>query len=188
MRFVLGFLTGIIVAVIALAALAVTYDVAASARESDLESEIFRSIMENSVRAHAGTEGHESWSDDEIHKGFKEYDAMCIICHAAPGKERGPIGKGMRPEPPNLADAAKQWTAAQLFWIVKNGVKMTGMPAFGLTHSDEQIWNIVGFVRRLPVMTPDEYNAMENKSANAVEQKTETKSGGGAHTGEGHRH
>jgi cytochrome c553 len=173
MRFILGFITGIIVTVAALAALAFTYDVAATARESSLDSEILRSVMENSVRAHAGTEGHEAWTDDEVHKGFKEYDAMCVVCHAAPGKERGPISKGMRPQPPNLAEASKQWTPAQLFWIVKNGINMTGMPAFGATHSDEQIWNIVGFVRRLPGMTPDEYNVMESKSASAGERKEE---------------
>ena len=60
-------------------------------------------------------------------KGFKDYDEMCIVCHSAPGKERRPISKGMRPQPPNLAKASTQWTNAQLFWIIKNGVKMTGM-------------------------------------------------------------
>ncbi len=94
-------------------------------------------------------------------KGFKDYDEMCIICHSAPGKERKAISKGMRPEPPNLAETSKRWTTTQLFWIVKNGIKLTGMPAFGATHGDDEIWNIVGFVRLLPEMSADTFRAME---------------------------
>lgn len=98
---------------------------------------------------------------------------MCIICHSAPGKERRPISKGMCPQPPNLAETSKQWTSAQLFWIIKNGVKMTGMPAFGSTHSDEQMWNIVGFVRQLPQLSPNDFRAMESKFGSAGEHEEE---------------
>jgi mono/diheme cytochrome c family protein len=130
--------------------------------------------MRNSVQMRAGTEEKkQTWSDDDIRTGFQDYDEMCIICHSAPGKERRPISKGMRPQPPDLAETSKQWTNAQLFWIIKNGVKMTGMPAFGSTHSDEQIWNIVGFVRRLPQMSPSDFRAMERKFENAQEHEEE---------------
>jgi mono/diheme cytochrome c family protein len=163
MRFFLGFATAILVVFVAGALVAATFNVAASESETALEKDILHSIMRNSVQMRAASAQPSAYTEDQTRKGFQEYNEMCIICHAAPGKERSFISKGMRPQPPLLADAAKQWTDAQLFWIVKNGVKMTGMPAFGLTHSDDTIWDIVGFVRGLPQMTPDRFNAMESK-------------------------
>jgi mono/diheme cytochrome c family protein len=177
MKFFLGFIAAIVIMAIAAAIAAATYDVAASTPETAAEFAILHSVMKNSVQARAAAEGRETWTDKERRKGFEDYDEMCVICHSAPGKERGPISKGIRPQPPNLAEASKQWTTAQLFWIIKNGVKMTGMPAFGSTHSDEQIWNIVGFVRRLPQISPDEFRAMENGLK-----------GAGAHEEQGHHH
>jgi mono/diheme cytochrome c family protein len=174
MKFFAGFVTAIIIIVIAAVLVAWTYNVSASVPDTAAEFEILHSIMQNSVRMHAGTEEErETWSEEEIRKGFKDYDEMCIICHSAPGKERRPISKGMRPQPPNLAETSKQWSSAQLFWIVKNGVKMTGMPAFGSTHTDEQIWNIVGFVRRLPQISPNEFRTMEAKYGSTGEHEEE---------------
>jgi mono/diheme cytochrome c family protein len=165
MKFLIGFLTafGVSALVIFLVIISGAYNVAATVPHSALERVILNSAMVYSVRAHAGKESREAWSDEQIRDGFKEYDAMCIVCHEAPGKERGDISKGLRPEPPNLADVSKEWTNAQLFWIIKNGIKMTGMPAFGPTHKDETIWNIVGFVRRLPQTSAQEYKAMEEQ-------------------------
>jgi mono/diheme cytochrome c family protein len=139
--------------------------------DTALEFEILHSVMRNSVQMRAGKEERQIWTEEEVRKGFQDYDEMCIVCHAAPGKERRPISKGMRPQPPLLAEASKQWTSAQLFWIVKNGVKMTGMPAFGSTHSDEQIWNLVGFVRRLPQLSPDEFSTMERNYGGGKQER-----------------
>jgi mono/diheme cytochrome c family protein len=133
----------------------------------------YYAIMQNSVRIRAGTDEPETWSEEEVRKGFKDYDEMCVVCHSAPGKERSPISKGMRPQPPNLAEASKQWTGAQLFWIIKNGIKLTGMPAFGSTHSDEQIWNIVGFVCRLPQVSPNDFRSLESKFGSTGEHEGE---------------
>lgn len=163
MKFFLGFAAAIIIAAIAAAIFAFSYNVAAAVPETSFELGVLHSVMQHSVRERAGVGGAETWSDDELRKGFQEYDVMCVICHSAPGKERTPISQGMRPQPPNLADTVKQWTTAQLFWIVKNGVKMTGMPAFAASHSDDDIWNIVGFVRSLPQISADRFRAMENE-------------------------
>jgi len=161
MRFLFGFVSAIVVVIIIAALAAGTYDVAASAPDTALEFEIMHSITRNSVRMRAGDEERQTWTEAELRNGFQDYNEMCVVCHAAPGKERTPTSKGMRPQPPLLAEASKQWTNAQLFRIVKNGVKMTGMPAFGPTHSDEKIWNLVGFIRRLPQISPDEFSTME---------------------------
>jgi hypothetical protein len=77
------------------------------------------------------------------------------------------IGKGLNPEPPYLADTVGRWTNAQLFWIIKNGIKMTGMGSYGAVHKDEEIWNLVAFVQRLPKMTPEQYGQMEQQASAA---------------------
>jgi mono/diheme cytochrome c family protein len=171
MRFLGGFLTALFIVAVAAVVVGATYNVAASATDTPLEFNILHRVMRNAVEIRAGDDIQRTWTEGETAKGFREYDEMCVFCHAAPGKERSSVSKGMRPQPPLLANAAKDWTNSQLFWIVRNGVRMTGMPAFGVTHSDEQIWNIVGFVRRLPQMSADEYRAMETKYKEAEQDE-----------------
>jgi mono/diheme cytochrome c family protein len=69
-----------------------------------------------------------------VRNGFDHYEDMCAGCHGGPGIERSEIGKGLNPPAPNLADAVPAWSPRQLFWIVKNGLKMTGMPSFAALH------------------------------------------------------
>lgn len=173
MRFLAGFIAAFIVSVVValLTIVSGVYDVAATAPHTALERIILNSAMHYSVRAHAGKELRQSWRDDQIRNGFEDYDDMCVICHGAPGKKRGYIGKGLEPQPPKLAEAVEKWNSAELFWIIKNGVKMTGMPAFGPTHEDERIWNIVGFVRRLPRMSAQEFEAMERERGKSQERE-----------------
>jgi hypothetical protein len=70
--------------------------------------------------------------------------------------ERGEIAEGLSPRPPNLADTARFYTPAELFWTVKHGIRMTGMPAWG-EHSDAELWATVAFVEKLPGMTEQDY-------------------------------
>jgi mono/diheme cytochrome c family protein len=99
-----------------------------------------------------------------IDKGFRDYHEICTMCHGAPGVEKSDIGKGLYPKPPNLTDSAKMLEANRLFWVIRNGIKSTGMPGFGKTKSDREIWNIVGFIEKMKNMTPQEYEAMRNRS------------------------
>jgi mono/diheme cytochrome c family protein len=85
---------------------------------------------------------------------------MCTGCHGGPGIERNEIGKGLSPQAPDLSQVAKAWSPAQLFWIVKNGVKMTGMPSFGATHDDGELWDIVAFLDTLAGLTAEQYQNM----------------------------
>jgi mono/diheme cytochrome c family protein len=70
---------------------------------------------------------------------------------------------GLNPGPPDLKEAAGELQPSVLFWIVKNGIKMTGMPAFAPTHNDESIWKIVAFLQHLPKISEEEYGAMVKK-------------------------
>lgn len=96
--------------------------------------------------------------------GFSHYKEMCQGCHGAPGIEKSEIGKGLYPHPPNLAHSAKEMPPSELFWITKNGIKLTGMPAFGKTHSDDKIWAIVSFMEQLPTMTKEQYKALNSST------------------------
>ena len=71
------------------------------------------------------------------------------------------MSKGLNPPAPDLSESAQDMTPQALFWVTKNGIKMTGMPAWGLTHSDEKIWSIVAFIEKLPGMTGTEYDSLE---------------------------
>jgi mono/diheme cytochrome c family protein len=172
MKFIAGFVTAIVLIIIAAAVVTVTgtYNVAATSSESGLERMALGNVMSFSVRTHASPDIGKTWTHNQMHDGFQEYNEMCVYCHGAPGKEASDIGKGLRPPPPDLAEAAQRWNNSELFWIIKNGIKMTGMPAFSPTHSDDTIWNIVGFVRELSHMTADQYSQMEEHVTQPHEQ------------------
>ena len=74
----------------------------------------------------------------------------------APGVPKGDIAQGLYPPPPDLAKGALLYTPAELFWIVKHGIKMTGMPAWS-DHSDDELWATVAFLQKLPGMTQEDY-------------------------------
>jgi mono/diheme cytochrome c family protein len=114
---------------------------------------IMRRAVQNHAKAVVAPDNLAGFAD----RGAGDFGEMCTTCHGAPGTEAGEIGQGLNPKPPALSDAAKLWSDPELFWIVKNGIRMTGMPAFGPTHDDDRMWAIVAFVRQLPDMTPEDY-------------------------------
>src|SRR5262249_57196200 len=98
--------------------------------------------------------------DAEAGKGAGAKNKPCIYCKGAPEKDPVDMARGLTPEPPFLPDTIEFWSTAEVFWIIKNGVKMTGMPSFGASHKDDEIWKLVAFVQKLPKMKPEEYDQM----------------------------
>jgi len=88
--------------------------------------------------------------------GTEHFAAHCAVCHGAPGVRRGDIGEGLYPSPPNLALAAGLYRPSELFWILKHGIKLTGMPAWS-DHRDDELWGIVALLEKLPGMSEQEY-------------------------------
>ena len=163
MRFIAGFIAALIV--LALAGLLYmysgAYNVAASVPDPKFMDWILATTMQRSVAKHAqGTNAPAQLTEEQAREGARIYNETCIYCHGAPGKDPVDIGKGLNPEPPFLPDTIARWNAAEVFWIIKNGVKMTGMAAFGASHKDDEIWKLVAFVQRLPKMTPQQYDQM----------------------------
>ena len=100
-----------------------------------------------------------------VKAGSAHYKEMCAQCHGAPGAHPGEIAKGLWPEAPDLEMSASDWTPAELFWVTKNGIKFSAMPAWGPTHSDEKIWDIVAFVQKLPTLSEKDYQQMTSGSS-----------------------
>ncbi len=139
------------------------YNIAASEPHNGLTRWAVHNLTERSIESRADQVQVPPLGDSaQLAEGFVHYDEMCVICRGAPGVERSEIGAGLNPRPPRLDRRAEDPAAA--FWILKHGIKMTGMPAFGETHSDEQLWGIVAILQRLPELSPDEYAAMRPSS------------------------
>ena len=158
------------VVVVVVVALVVVYagafNVAATQPDPPGLDWVLSTTMDNSVRHHAaGLPVSPTYQSPDLAEGYEHFNEMCVTCHGAPGVGRGRVLQGLNPEAPDLSEAAGDWSPSELFWIVKNGVKMSGMPAFGPTHSDEKIWNITAFVKGLPEMTPAQYAAMAKAKA-----------------------
>lgn len=134
---------------------------------------LFATTSDNSVEYHAKSikvpQNAQEPDSMMIENGFDHYDEMCVGCHGAPGIGRSEIGKGLYPRGPNLANSAKELLPEELFWVVKNGIKSTGMPAFGRTHSDDKIWSIVAFLEKMKSMTPAGYAEIRKMSVNRQE-------------------
>jgi mono/diheme cytochrome c family protein len=101
----------------------------------------------------------------KIVAGMQSYKEMCAICHTEPGESPSPLAQGLNPVPPDLSLSSKQMSAQEMFWIIKHGIKMTGMPAWGPTHTDDQLWEIVAFLQKLPDLTPAQYHEMAQQAA-----------------------
>jgi mono/diheme cytochrome c family protein len=98
--------------------------------------------------------------DAQLGRGLAGFRAHCEHCHGAPGVPLSPYALGMTPVPANLVHSAREWPPAQLFWIIKFGIKMSGMPAWQFRLEDDDIWAIVAFMRLLPDLSPADYQAL----------------------------
>ncbi len=137
-------------------------NVAATNPHNPVTGFILSTTMDNSVRAHAKGITAPPLDDARmVMEGFRHYREMCVGCHLAPGINSTEISEGLMPRPPTLQDEVEEWKPEELFWVTKNGVKMTGMPAWGPTHSDAKIWAIVAFLEKLPHMTVEQYQEMD---------------------------
>jgi mono/diheme cytochrome c family protein len=111
--------------------------------------QLLETVRDRSIAAHSRDVVVPNDLDDanRISKGAGEYVEMCSGCHLAPGMKRTEISRGLYPRAPELRRKT-DLTPAEQFWIVKHGVKLTGMLAWGVTHDDDRLWDVV--VRKLP--------------------------------------
>ena len=134
------------------------YSVAASRGHWAIMEWLLTFAMRNSVKTHAlGIEAPPLDTSDLVTLGAGHFHSGCAFCHGAPGMPISPIAQGMLPPPPDLATQMRPWRDRELFWIVKNGIKYTGMPAWAAQQRDDEVWALVAFLRRLPALDPRGY-------------------------------
>lgn len=139
------------------------YNVAASHQESAFGEWLFGTTADYSIKRHAKNIAAPALDDlAMIERGLANY-RMCAGCHGAPGVERGDRAQAMNPEPPPLVDEVEEWKPNELFWITKNGIKMTGMMSWQGALPDEKIWDTVAFLKTLPSVSAEDYKARVDK-------------------------
>jgi mono/diheme cytochrome c family protein len=136
------------------------YNIGADAPHSRVLYSLLESLRDNSVASGARNIAVPRDLNDpkRISAGAGLYQEMCTGCHLGPGLERTELSQGLYPAAPELA-LGDDLSPAEQFWTIKHGVKLTAMPAWGKTHNDELIWDMVAFIRQLPKMSPEQYKA-----------------------------
>jgi mono/diheme cytochrome c family protein len=163
---VVKFLWTVVVVIILLVVVAAwvilsgTIDVSAWHAKSGFVDGLLEAAQEHSVEAHAARIRDFDLSGASVPVGAAHYREMCIACHGGPGSSRTEIGQGLFPPPPDLTESAHDLKPREIYWIVKNGIRMTGMPAFGSTHDQDELRGIAAFVLRLPGMSAGEFQAL----------------------------
>jgi mono/diheme cytochrome c family protein len=136
-------------------------DVSAVKSEGKIMSWFLNTTMDHSISARAENIAAPILDDPALaKKGFNHYDEMCISCHGAPGIKPYEFTQGLNPPPPDLVFSTRDLSPSEMFLIVKNGIKMTGMPGFEPTHSDPDVWTIVAFLKQLQKMSAEEYQSL----------------------------
>ena len=152
-----------------------SYDISAVTPHRGITLKVLQTVRDRAIIARSKGIGMPPALTDSkrAEEGLRHYHPMCRLCHGAPGYEREEFARGLYPGAPDLASEKIQqgWNDAELYWIVKNGLKMTGMPSFGVTHDDEEIWGLVAFLRRLAALQPSEYRALVEKAGIDKETK-----------------
>jgi mono/diheme cytochrome c family protein len=163
---ILGVLLFEIIAVIAGAYSGIP-DVAATKPEGKIMSWFMNTTKDHSIGARAQNIPDPPLGDAAlVTKGFEHYNEMCVTCHGAPGRRPDELAQGLNPSPPNLAFSTRDMEPSEMFLVVKDGITMTGMPGFGSTHSDSEVWAIVAFLKHLQTMPPEEYTLFQKSQHN----------------------
>lgn len=136
------------------------YNIAATEPHWPITASFINMLKDRSIEAHSeGIQKPAANSAGLEQAAYSHYHEMCRRCHGAPGFEPEDFAKGLYPEPPSMTAGhlQKELSEAEIFWIVEHGLKMTGMPAFGPTHSEEKILGLVELVKDVPQMSPEQY-------------------------------
>lgn len=150
------------------------FNIAADDPHWPLTFKILSTVRDRSVEARSGAVTPPNLNiDANIKLGAGNYDSMCTGCHLGPGMEESELSLGLYPKPPSWREIG-EIDPREAFWIIKHGIKMSGMPAWGKSMGDVHIWNIVAFVQKLPRLTPDSYRELVANSEGHKHDSEET--------------
>jgi len=145
------------------------YDVSARRGHARPVGRLLQNAMERSVHAHARSltipAGVDVRDPKLAAQAADDYREMCLLCHGAPGEKAAFWTAGMVPPAPALADPQeRRWSDAELYWIIKNGIKDTAMSAFGKTHDEQELWALTALTRQLPGMSAAQFRALSHEA------------------------
>ena len=150
------------------------YNVAASRPHTAFVYHLLLQTMRHSIKRHATTiNAPELLDAARAERGLPLYKTHCVKCHGAPGIAPDAEAFGIYPPPPNLVDVIRTWPVAEVFWTIRYGIKMTAMPAWHYRLSDEEIWNIVAFMQRLPDYSPADYRALAERQTPPAAERSQ---------------
>jgi mono/diheme cytochrome c family protein len=162
---VAGVLSGLAVAVLAGFVWSGIYNIGADDQHTRPVYAVLAALRERSIEARTGDLVVPDLTDPAlIRQGAGNYDAMCAGCHLAPGQEATELSRGLYPAPPALA-TAEAGDPAHRFWVIKHGIKASGMPAWGRSMDDRYLWGMVAFIQQLPTLDAAGYRALVASSA-----------------------
>ena len=133
------------------------YNVAATNPPSKMETKLAEFALDRAIGRRAPVKTNPFSKPEDVRAGLVHYKSNCVVCHGAPGVDESELAQGLNPPAPDLTVPDMQkMRDGELFWVVSNGIRSTGMPAFSPTHKEDEIWKIVAFVRHLPEITDEE--------------------------------
>jgi mono/diheme cytochrome c family protein len=138
------------------------YNVAASQQDPGVVRWALTQVRKASIQRHAQDPVPTNINDPELVKaGARTFSTIgCVNCHGAPGVKWAKFSEGLSPDPPDLKDVVGRITPSQLFWVLKHGINMTGMPGFAAAGAhDNEIWALVAFLKKLPSVSEADYKA-----------------------------
>jgi len=159
------------------------YNVAANDKHYALTLSLLEMVRDRSIKVRAeDIEIPELDDPQQIKAGAVNYAQMCSGCHLAPGMSPTELHQGLYPQPPNFSQPRhSHHTSADLFWVIKNGIKMTGMPAWSPAHTDQQIWQMVAFIEQLDDISVEQYRQLTTPTDESGTTKHDSEHGVHSH-------
>lgn len=142
------------------------YDISQLSPHNGLTKSIIRKTTHSSINKRMGENTVPTNLKDttQLIAGFKIYDEMCLDCHGSASVKQEGFTEGLYPKPPKLFKKNEEDAGQEFFWIIKNGIKMTSMPAYKPILTDDKIWAVTAFVtQKIGKMSAEEYNMWSKK-------------------------
>jgi mono/diheme cytochrome c family protein len=144
------------------------YDVSALHPDNPIVAWALHTTSDHSVDSRLGgiAEPPDLDNPETIQSGAKFFGSHCVICHGGPGLLPTDVAQGLNPSPPNLFNPRRKNATVEMFYFIMNGVKMTGMPAFGKTLPDSQVWALAAFLHKTPGISGKDFVALTGVGGN----------------------
>jgi mono/diheme cytochrome c family protein len=186
-----AFIVGAVVGPTALALMGLIFalggfvPVGATHKDSALTQWLLHSTYQQSVarKASAVTVPNPLQNQQRVLEGARSFQQMCSGCHTPPGAEETAASLGLNPPAPELEQLLKNRTPAEAFVVLRDGVRMSGMAAFGPTHSEQQLWQLVAFLEQMTGASAAEYETLIEQAEQAERAKAPE-----GHEGHNHAH